>query len=149
MSRNNHFKNSKTYKILVACFFVLYLAYRIYTGVFADPAQDVDSGYAQEHYQESSPAEIADVEYMFRNEELLDEHFEKHGIEMGFDDEEAYLQAANLVLSNEDTLYKTEAEDGDHVYYLEATNEFVVVSKDGYIRTYFYPEDGIEYFNRQ
>ena len=28
-------------------------------------------------------------------------------------------------------------------------NEFVVLSRDGYIRTYFYPSDGIEYFERQ
>ena len=31
----------------------------------------------------------------------------------------------------------------------EETNEFVVVSTDGYIRTYFNPSDGIDYFNRQ
>ena len=40
-------------------------------------------------------------------------------------------------------------EDGDYIYYLESTNEFVVVSTDGYIRTYFKPTDGIDYFNRQ
>ena len=33
--------------------------------------------------------------------------------------------------------------------YLEASNELVILSTDGYIRTYFRPEDGIEYFNRQ
>ena len=37
----------------------------------------------------------------------------------------------------------------DNVYYLESTNEFVIVSTDGYIRTYFKPNDGIDYFNRQ
>ena len=31
----------------------------------------------------------------------------------------------------------------------ESTNEFVIVSTDGYIRTYFKPSDGIEYFKRQ
>ena len=44
---------------------------------------------------------------------------------------------------------KIEEEDGDDVYYIESTNEFVVVSKDGYLRTYFYPSDGLDYFNRQ
>ena len=44
---------------------------------------------------------------------------------------------------------KTEAEDGDDVYYIESTNEFVVVSADGYIRTYFKPDSGIRYYNRQ
>lgn len=85
----------------------------------------------------------------FRNDKLLEEHYEKHGIEMGFDSPEAYEEAAAAVVANSDALYKTEAEDGDGVYYLEATNEFVIVSTDGYIRTYFNPNDGINYFNRQ
>ena len=46
-------------------------------------------------------------------------------------------------------IHKKEKEDGDDVYYLENTNEFVIVSTDGYIRTYFEPEDGIRYYERQ
>jgi len=83
----------------------------------------------------------------FRNQGLLDSHYEKHGIEMGFDSAEEYLEAANAVIRNEDTLHKIEAEDGDDVYFLEETNEFVVVSVDGYIRTYYYAD--LDYFNRQ
>ncbi len=88
-------------------------------------------------------------EYSFRSEKLLNEHFEKHGIEMGFGSKEDYLEAANAVIQNHDALHKPEAEDGDDVYYLEATNEFVIVSTDGYIRTYFLPDAGIDYYNRQ
>ncbi len=87
--------------------------------------------------------------YGFRNEDLLEEHYDKHGMEMGFDTMEAYVDAANAVIQNPDVLTKTEAEDGDAVYYVEESNEFVIVSADGYIRTYFNPDDGIEYFNRQ
>lgn len=87
--------------------------------------------------------------YTFRSEKLLLSHYEKHGIEMGFDSAKAYEAAANQVIQNPDVLHKLEAEDGDDVYYLEATNEFVVVSTDGYIRTYFNPDSGIDYFNRQ
>lgn len=83
----------------------------------------------------------------FRNDGLLDSHYEKHGIEMGFDSAEEYLAAANAVIQNEDTLHKIEEEDGDDVYFLEETNEFVVVSVDGYIRTYYYAD--LDYFNRQ
>lgn len=85
----------------------------------------------------------------FRSEKLLAEHFEKHGIEMGFSSEDAYLKAARRVVANSESLHKLEAEDGDDVYYLESTNEFVIVSTDGYLRTYFYPNGGIDYFNRQ
>lgn len=86
---------------------------------------------------------------IFRNAKMLDEHFQKHGMEMGFSSAEEYQAAAAAVVNNPDSLHKLEAEDGDDVYYLESTNEFVIVSTDGYIRTYFKPDDGIEYYNRQ
>lgn len=91
----------------------------------------------------------AGSQYTFRNAKLLNEHFEKHGKEMGFSSAEEYLAAANAVVNNASALHKTEKEDGDDVYYLEATNEFVIVSTDGFIRTYFYPNAGIDYYNRQ
>ena len=96
-----------------------------------------------------------DVEYnmpplpMHKACDYLYEHYEKHGIDMGFESAQDYLDAANAVVYNPSSLHKIEEEDGDDVYYLEITNEFVVVSVDGYIRTYFNPDDGIEYFERQ
>lgn len=85
----------------------------------------------------------------FRNESLLREHFDKHGKEMGFTDTKAYEQAAAAVVTNPLSLHKLEAEDKDDVYYLESTNEFVIVSTDGYIRTYFKPDKGKAYFDQQ
>ena len=90
-----------------------------------------------------------ETEYTFRNEDRLDDHYEKHGKEMGFKDAESYEEAASDVVNNPEALHKTEKEDGDDFYYLKDTNEFVVVSGDGYIRTYFNPNDGINYYNRQ
>ncbi len=89
------------------------------------------------------------VQYHFRNEKLLKQHYEKHGIEMGFDSPEEYEAAASAVIYNPDVLTKTEKEDGDYVFYVEDTNEFVVVSTDGFIRTYFLPSGGKSYFDRQ
>ena len=85
----------------------------------------------------------------FRNERLLSQHYEKHGIEMGFDSPEEYEEAAANVVLNPNALHKKEKEDGDDVYYLEDTNEFVIVSTDGYIRTYLKPDEGERYFNKQ
>lgn len=85
----------------------------------------------------------------FRNSNLLNDHYEKHGKEMGFSSPEAYEAAAGAVVRNPNSLHKKEAEDNDDVYYLESTNEFVVVSTDGYIRTYFKPSGGKAYFDRQ
>lgn len=87
--------------------------------------------------------------YKFRNQNLLNSHYEKHGKDMGFSSAKEYEKAAAAVVSNPKALHKTEAEDGDDVYYVESTNEFVIVSTEGYIRTYFYPDAGIAYYNRQ
>lgn len=92
---------------------------------------------------------IQEITYCFRNKKLLNDHYEKHGKEMGFDSAESYETAANEIINNPDSLHRIEEEDGDDVYYLEETNGFVIVSIDGYIRTFFYPEDGLAYFNRQ
>ena len=93
------------------------------------------------------------VEYHFRSRKLLEQHFAKHGDEFSGDFDyqtaEDYEQGASDVINDTDALFKTESEDGDGVYYIESTNEFVILSTDGFIRTYFRPNDGIDYFNRQ
>ncbi len=103
-----------------------------------DPVTPEDPGNEDEY-----------VEYTFRNSKLLEEHFQKHGIEMGFATEEEYQKAASDVANNPDALHKLEKDDKDDVYYLEETNEFVVVSVDGFIRTYFCPDSGKKYFDKQ
>ena len=89
------------------------------------------------------------TEYWFRTRNLRDQHYEKHGIEMGFDNADDHRRAASDVVNDPAALHKTEKEDGDDVYYLEDTNEFVVVSKDGFLRTYFCPDKGKAYFDKQ
>ena len=86
--------------------------------------------------------------YIFRYERYLQEHYEKHGIEMGYATKEAYLAGANAVINNPNALHKLEAEDQDHIYFIEATNEIVFLSQDGYIRTYFICS-GKNYYDRQ
>lgn len=93
--------------------------------------------------------EVVVASYKFRNSKLLNQHYEKHGIEMGFASAADYEAAASAVITNPNALSKTEAEDGDFVYYVQSTNEFVVLSTDGYIRTYFNPSSGIKYYNKQ
>ncbi len=89
------------------------------------------------------------TEYRFRNSKLLNDHYKKHGKEMGFESAEEYELAASDVVNSPYALHKKEKEDQDDVYYVEATNEFVVVSSDGYLRTYFYPDKGKAYYDRQ
>lgn len=90
---------------------------------------------------------VARKDYRFRNKVLLESHYDKHGKEMGFKNAKEYEAAASAVINNPASLYKTEKEDGDHVFFLEETGEFVVLSVDGYIRTYYYASR--KYFDRQ
>ncbi len=93
------------------------------------------------------------VEYHFRSQKLLNEHFAKHGSEFpssfSYTTAEKYEHGASNVINSPTALHKTEKDDGDFVYYIEATNEFVVLSTDGYIRTYFLPSAGKSYYDRQ
>lgn len=89
------------------------------------------------------------VSLKFRNQTMWEEHFEKHGNEFGYKSKEEYLKGANEVINSLTSKHKIEAEDGDEIYYDEDNNEIVFVSTDGYIRTYFKPNDGINYYNRQ
>lgn len=122
----------------------------IFAGLWMDYTEKKDNTagteISTEIVMESGQEEAS---YYFRNEDLLQEHYQKHGMEMGFDSMEAYEEAASAVINNPEALTKTEAEDGDFVYYVEASNEFVILSTDGYIRTYFNPDAGIDYYNRQ
>ncbi|MBR1443309.1 MAG: hypothetical protein IJ583_07235 [Firmicutes bacterium] len=88
-------------------------------------------------------------EYHFRNEKYLNEHFQKHGSEFDYSSAAEYEAAAGRVINDSRALHKVEKEDGDDVYYIKETNEFVVLSVDGYIRTYFKPSGGIKYFEKQ
>lgn len=87
--------------------------------------------------------------YTFRSESLLQEHFNKHGGEFGYTSTSEYERRANEVIKSPDALHKIEAEDGDDIYYIQASNELVILSTNGYIRTFFKPEDGIDYYNKQ
>lgn len=101
---------------------------------------------SKETSEETKTQEIA---YSFRNKKLLNQHYEKHGKDMGFASAREYEEAASEVINNPEALNKIEAEDGDYVYYVEKTNEFVILSKDGYIRTYFLPDSGKKYYDKQ
>ena len=115
----------------------------------SEPETEVFSAEAEEIFSDDNSY----VEYHFRNEKLLNQHFEKHGSEFesdfGYVTAEDYEKGASDVINNPEALFKTEAEDGDGVYYIEESNEFVILSTDGYIRTYFRPSGRIDYFNKQ
>lgn len=137
-------KSSKFIGIALAVVFAFLALWTSDTGknLFADLFSDNKAQTEQKLTAE-------DAVYAFRSFQMLKEHYEKHGAQMGYKSEEEYLVGANQVIANAKSLHKKESEDNDDIYFLESTGEFVVLSTDGYIRTYFIPEDGIEYYNRQ
>jgi pyocin large subunit-like protein len=90
-------------------------------------------------------------QYQFRSKKLYESHYEKHGAEFGSITKEEYLKLANDLLNSDSptVLHKPEKEDGDDVFFDTATGYFLVLSTDGYIRTFFIPDKGIEYYNKQ
>lgn len=157
---SNHASNHNQRNLLLLAVIVLLLLFRVF-GNFSEEESSItsDETYVQQLQGTQSTQGTQDTRdtqdaqgtstVRFRNTRLRQEHYEKHGIEMGFTSPEVYEQAAAAVVQNKDALHKLEEEDGDDVYYLESTNEFVIVSTDGYIRTYFYPSNGKDYFDRQ
>lgn len=135
LRKDKTFTIKKTYII----FAILLIAFSIL---------DNNSKKSSEQFHIEQENNISD-NYTFKSESLLQEHFNKHGSEFGYTSTSQYVSGANSVINSPDALHKTEAEDGDGVYYIQATNELVILSTEGYIRTYFRPEDGIDYYNRQ
>lgn len=158
---SNHASNHNQRNLLLLAVIVLLLLFRVFGNFSEEENNNItsDETYVQQLQGTQSTQGTQDTRdtqdaqgtstVRFRNTRLRQEHYEKHGIEMGFTSPEAYEQAAAAVVQNKDALHKLEEEDGDDVYYLESTNEFVIVSTDGYIRTYFYPSNGKDYFDRQ
>lgn len=167
--KTRYTKNSKHSSSIVIGIIALLILLFIggnYAGLFShengdsrNPVQSQQDMNAHSHESNDSgtPAksqknindQITKLQYQFRNDEYLEEHFEKHGSELGYTSKEDYLKGANKVIASSHSLHKKEAEDGDDIYFLKSTGELVIVSTDGYIRTYFKPEDGVLYFNRQ
>lgn len=89
----------------------------------------------------------------FRTKYLLDEHYEKHvkeQNEFGNITKDEYLKLAqDLVDHASENVLTKEDSSGNTLYYDPDLNEFAVKSHDGYIRTFFKPEDGRDYYDRQ
>ena len=85
--------------------------------------------------------------YTFYDTNSMVKHYVKHGKQTDSDSMEDYLFKANMVIINKGNLSKKQKGEGDTIFYNPKTNEFVVVAKAGYVRTYFIATD--KYYNKQ
>ncbi len=103
--------------------------------------------YISDYVLNHPASPYAQQELGFIDEDSLKQHYKKHGIEMGFASADEYVRRANEVIKG--NVLSTRQDDNDIAYFNEESEEFVVVSPQGFIRTYFIPDTGIEYFKKQ
>jgi len=86
----------------------------------------------------------------FSSDELLQKHFAKHKDEFGFKTVKQYDNAAkSFASSNNADIQQYIRPNGDVLRYNPASNEFLVASSKGTIRTYFKPRAGYSYYYQQ
>lgn len=141
--------------IVLIAMVLMYFGFNIDLGAFGinetlQSSTNNDNNEVTDSINDSIYDAKVNIQYNFRTDELLNSHYEKHKNEFGDITKNEYLEGANNLINqvSESVISKTE-EDGDTLYFDTQTNEFSVLSTDGYIRTYFIPEDGIDYFNRK
>ena len=77
-------------------------------------------------------------------------HFRDHGKQMGFDKIVDYSRAAvEFAFSDSESLISFTTADGSIFQYDPKTNEFLILSRNGKIVTYYPPSKGLKYFNNQ
>lgn len=83
--------------------------------------------------------------------EKLDDHFKRHGKQMGFKSRAEYNNAAVNFMNKEETS-NTEsfiASNGSVYKYDYETNEFGIAKSDGTMITYYKPTDKVKYWEDQ
>ena len=135
---NRRSKVLKFVLIIIALFFMFF--------IYSDNDENNEETVPDQAISEEVSDQVQT--YSFRTEELYESHYQKHRDEFNDISKETYLEMANDLIYLESALTKLE-EDGDILYYGEEANEFLVLSSDGYIRTFFRPSAGIDYYNRQ
>ena len=84
----------------------------------------------------------------FETPKLMQRHYKKHGKEYGDISIESYLSLANELANMPDSedVEKMVRSDESTAIYRFSTNDFLVLTKEGNIRTFFKPKSGKEYW---
>lgn len=75
--------------------------------------------------------------FNFYDAENLVNHFYKHKDDVGCRDVESYLKKANSVILDKKSIHKKTIANGDTVYYNKKNEDYVVLARAGYIRSYY------------
>ena len=86
------------------------------------------------------------------NKKSLDKHYNEHGKDMGFANKESYKQHAIKfanTIDKKNCISFIDSKSGSTYKYNKSTNEFAIITKDGYVVTYFNPKEGYDYYKKQ
>lgn len=86
------------------------------------------------------------------NKHGYDKHYNKHAEDMGLTTKESYashaLKFANTV-DKINCVSFVHTKTGSTYKYNKVTNEFAIITKDGYVVTYYKPQSGYKYYKSQ
>jgi pyocin large subunit-like protein len=87
----------------------------------------------------------------FRSQARLDEHYQKHGAEFGAISKAEYLRLAQELRDSPAAgpILEARRPDGEFSRFDRRHGYFGAYNHDGTIRTFFIPNDGERYFQRQ
>ncbi len=87
----------------------------------------------------------------FRTQRQLNEHFAKHGKDFGNITQDQYLRMAQELRDSRPgkTVLESKRQGGGGAKFDVKMGYFVAYDADGTIRTFFIPNDGARYFERQ
>jgi len=101
---------------------------------------------------DSNAATVAiDTRVGFTSKRSLEEHFAKHGSEFGSISQAEYLRLAQVLRDAQvgGSVREAERADGVITRFDTRSGAFIAFHQDKSIRTFFKPNDGIRYFERQ
>lgn len=99
----------------------------------------------------AKPIDLVNEAVGFTSVAALDEHYNKHGKEFGDISKDEYLNKAQVLrdgILSKDVVQFRRA-DGVITKFDRKSGGFIAFNKDLTIRTFFKPNDGERYFNRQ
>lgn len=91
------------------------------------------------------------IEVRFETPEKTQKHYDKHIDKYGNISISEYIALANELVNAKDTddIERIVRSDESTAIYRFSTNDFLVITKDGYIRTFFKPDDGEAYWREE
>lgn len=100
--------------------------------------------------ERAAKEQLYESNHPWKSKAILNNHFQKHKDHYpGITVEQYKKETMDFAkLRESDDILITHRTDGSWVKYRVSTNDFMIIGKDGTIRSFFKPTEGIEYYER-